>query len=412
VRICKIWDADYPWDVRVEKVAASLSAAGHAVHLVCRNQGRRPREEWTGAFTIHRLPSIPALLGPAHTICNFPFPANPFWIHAIAQTVRRIEADVILVRDLPLALPAAFLGKIHGIPVILDLAENYPAMLEDRFRYTPTTAIDRFARNPAMARFAERLAIRLADHIIVVVEESRERLIRAGVEPDRITIVCNTPRPDRWTLPLLRQNEGKELHAIYLGNLDGSRGIDTAILAVRELANRNRFVRLTVVGDGPSLTELRDLARRAGVDDRVAITGRLPFPEVQSLLARADVGLIPHYATDAWNSTIPNKLFDYMLAGLPVVVSDAKPAARIVTLEQCGDVFADRDVRDLARCLDALGDRASRLDMGRRGQAAVRRQYHWDHDARALFDVIERVKAAKATSPARRKYASALSPGD
>ena len=43
-----------------------------------------------------------------------------------------------------------------------------------------------------------------------------------------------------------------------------------------------------------------------------------------------DVGLVPHHADEAWNTTIPNKLFDYMAAGLPVISSDARPCARIL----------------------------------------------------------------------------------
>src|SRR5947208_16013784 len=50
MRICKIWDADYPWDIRVEKVATSLSEAGHDVHLVFRNEARKPTLEWDGRF--------------------------------------------------------------------------------------------------------------------------------------------------------------------------------------------------------------------------------------------------------------------------------------------------------------------------------------------------------------------------
>ena len=59
MKICKIWDADYPWDIRVEKVATSLSMAGHSVHLVCRNLDRRVRVEHNGTFTVHRLPAVP-----------------------------------------------------------------------------------------------------------------------------------------------------------------------------------------------------------------------------------------------------------------------------------------------------------------------------------------------------------------
>src|SRR5207302_1189031 len=151
-----------------------------------------------GRLVIHRLPAVPPVLGPAHTVCNFPHPASPVWAYAIWRVVRDIGADVILVRDLPLALPAALIGRQLSVPVVLDMAEHYAAMLQDRLRYTPTGLIEKLVRRPGFAQLVERLAIHLVDRVIVVVEESRDRLLKAGVAPDRLTVVGNTPRLDQW----------------------------------------------------------------------------------------------------------------------------------------------------------------------------------------------------------------------
>jgi len=394
--ICKVWDADYPWDIRVEKVSTSLVAAGHTVHLVCRNAARRPRRETDGRFVIHRLPAIPSFLGPAHALCNFPHPASPVWAHAIWRVVRDVGADVILVRDLPLAVPAALIGRQLSVPVILDMAEHYAAMLEDRLRYTRTGFFDRLVRRPGFARFVEQLSLRLVDRVIVVVEESRDRLLKAGVPSDRLTVVCNTPRLDQWQTTEFpdapfASGSAESLSLVYLGNVDGSRGVDIVIEAVRALRGRGRSVEFHVIGEGPSLKYLRALTHDLDVADRVHIYGRLPYAQVRALMATADVGVIPHYATEAWNSTIPNKLFDYMLAGLPVVVSDTLPTARIVRAEGCGEVFRDRSIEDLVRCLLALGDQAVRREMGRRGRQAVQQRLNWGVDAQRLLDAVEAV---------------------
>ena len=119
-------------------------------------------------------------------------------------------------------------------------------------------------------------------------------------------------------------------------------------------------------------------------------------------MAEADVGVIPHYATEAWNSTIPNKLFDYMLSGLPVLVSDACPTARIVQAEACGLVFRDRDVNDLVRCILALRDRSVCSEMGLRGRRAVQQRFHWGFDGQRLVDAVE--------ATARREMPASTSP--
>lgn len=407
MRICKIWDADYPWDIRVEKVVLSLIQAGHSVDLVCRNQARRTRLESNGDWTIRRLPSLPPVLGPLHTLCGFPFPMNPVWIKAIGSTIRNTRAELILVRDLPLALPCAILGKISHIPVVLDMAEDYPAMLADSLRYHSIGRLGQMVRQPAIARFIERLTVRLVDHIIVVAEESRTRLIHAGAPSTRLTVVSNTPRIDQWEikgLPRGQQFEKERTNLVYLGGLDGIRGIDVAIRAIRCLKNNGHLVEFTVIGDGPMAAYLQELARQMGVSDRVHFVGRLPiqertaFAQVQAIMARSHIGLVPHYVTGHTQTTIPNKLFDYMLLGLPVITSDMKPTARIVREENCGEVFRDRDADDLARCILALTDPQIRAQKGTNGQAAVRRRYNWNYDSKILVQTIEKVKDGKVDS--------------
>jgi len=225
VVICHIWDADYPWDIRVEKVCQSLQV-NHEVHLVCRNEKRSPRHEVLDGTIIHRLPSLPRWLGPCHMILGLPFFFNPTWLRAIWSTVKRSRADLILVRDIPLALTAILVGRWYNIPVLLDLAENYPAMLEDQRLYSPKSVIGGIVRHPALARLVEKIVLKWVDHIIVVVEESRDRLIDMGIDSSRITIITNTPPLDRWSEDApstVASNDHDTAHFVYLGNLDAKR---------------------------------------------------------------------------------------------------------------------------------------------------------------------------------------------
>ena len=101
-------------------------------------------------------------------------------------------------------------------------------------------------------------------------------------------------------------------------------------------------------------------------------------------VAEADVGLVPHHATDSWNTTIPYKLFGYMAAGLAVITSDAAPAARIVRETGAGAVYPYDDPEALAARFAQLAPAAVRTDCGQRGRAAVQERYHWEQDAARL----------------------------
>jgi glycosyltransferase involved in cell wall biosynthesis len=103
----------------------------------------------------------------------------------------------------------------------------------------------------------------------------------------------------------------------------------------------------------------------------------------------ANVGLIPHYSTASWNSTIPNKLFDFMSMAKPVVASDARPTARTVQEVQCGIVFKERDADDLAQAMMAMEDQALRDQFGRQGREAFMKKYNWTVDEQRLFESLD-----------------------
>jgi glycosyltransferase involved in cell wall biosynthesis len=395
VTICKVWDADYPWDVRVEKVSRSLGRE-HEVHLVSRNAKRRPVYELRDGLHIHRLPVRAWAPDPVHAALGFPAFFNPMWIRAIGRTARRQRARALVVRDLPLALTALLVGRTLRIPVVLDMAENYPAMIQDVWDAGRARFGDRVVRNPHVIRGVERLSVRLADHILVVVDESRDRLAALGVPASKMSVVMNTPTFERWQeggVPVerARETDAAGLVVGYLGLLETPRGLGTAIQAMRDVRCRLPGARLVVIGSGRDEPAFREEARQAGVDDVVEFLGWLDYREALTRLRRCDVGLVPHHATASWQTTIPNKLFDYMSLGKPVIVSDARPTRRIVTEEGCGLVFRDRDIRALADAIVAMGDPAFRDECGRRGQDAIRRRYNWEVDEQRLLTAVRQV---------------------
>jgi glycosyltransferase involved in cell wall biosynthesis len=398
VTVCKVWDADYPWDIRVEKVCRSLRQE-HDVHLVSRNSRRRHRYERYDGIHVHRLPALPWLPRRANGIIGFPAFFNPLWIRAIWQTARTSAAGLLMVRDLPLALTALLVARARKVPLILDMAENYPAMMQDLWDSGRFRVGNLAVRNPRVVRLVERISVRQADHILVVVDESKERLVRMGVPASKITVVMNTPAVHRvdghaaeGEPPIGRPRD--ELVLVYLGILEVPRGLGTVIEALGEVRHLRPRVRLVVIGSGRDEGYFRDEARRLGVSDRVEFRGWVEHEQALACVAQCDVGLVPHHATESWQTTMPNKLFDYMAMGKPVIVSSARPTERIVTSERCGVVFEDRDASALAEAIASVADRGVREDYGRRGREAVRRTYNWEADERRLRGAVRRVAGA------------------
>lgn len=393
MRICKVWDADYPWDVRAEKICRSLTASGHEVNIVARNRAARPIRETLPEATVHRLRPWPvgAKLSNASM---FPAFFNPRWVSAIYRTSRRERADVILVRDLPLAPTAIAVARVLRIPVILDMAENYPAMMQSLLDNQLRRPWDVLVRNPRATRAVERWVLRHVDHVLVVVEESRDRLVALGLAPERITVVGNTPPLERVDATVAHAHVRGELHLNYLGLLEAPRGLAVVIDALARARARGLSVKLTVIGTGRERARFEQQARDVGLDgSAIRFMGYLPNSEALRLVREADVGLVPHQANEGWNTTIPNKLFDYMAAGLAILSSDALPAARVVRETATGEVYVGTDPEALVGAIERMVDPVRRATVGSNGRRAVATRYNWEADAKRLLAALDRVVA-------------------
>jgi glycosyltransferase involved in cell wall biosynthesis len=273
-------------------------------------------------------------------------------------------------------------------------------MLRGRVELGVHGPADSLLRNATAAAAVERWVLARIDHVLVVVEESRDRLRGLGVEDDRVTVVSNTPSLSRLEELAAREHDTSDsLELIYLGLLEAPRGIGVMLDALALCRQAGVSARLTVLGDGRERPVFEARARELGLDERsVRFLGRIPYPDAVQLLQRADVGVIPHVASEHWNTTIPNKLFDYMAGGLAVLTSDAKPAARVVRQTGAGVVFRDNDASDCANAIGKLADAGFRAQCGQNGRTSVATLYNWDCDSARMLEAVNRVVKARTAA--------------
>ena len=378
-RVMHVWFSDYPWDVRVQKVVLGLRDRGWAVDLLARNRRNLVDQEIVDGATIHRIRRMRFVGRSLNGWSSFPVFLNPRWIGHIWRIARETKPDVILVRDLPLAAAAIWVGRLLKTPVVLDMAEDYPGLLRALWETGAARPLDLLVRNPTLASLLERWVLRRIDAVVCVIEESAARVRSLGVPESKITVVRNTPMTiDLPTHPHSDHDTGEPLTIAYLGLVERHRGVHDLVRAVAECRKRNWPVKLVVVGDGVGLPEIQALATELGVIGRgVELLGRLENRRALDVISRANVGAIPHVPCAAWNATIPNKLFDYMSLGLPVLTSDVLPVQRIVTQEACGVCYRSGDIIDLVSKIGELRSHSARARMGAAGMAAVVEKYNW-----------------------------------
>jgi glycosyltransferase involved in cell wall biosynthesis len=394
-------------EVRTRRIAKALHDGGWSVVVFARNAlddpdlgeiegGVRKRTETLSYATVRRFSWLAStrLSG----LLLAPIPLNPVWMLWTLLEFYRQDVDVAISGDLMAGIPTAVAAKLLGVPMVLDVRENYVALAET---LPAESLFDRVAQHELTVRSLERVTLRLADEVWVVVDERRDQLVEAGVPASKITVVSNTPELPTDGAGAAGSGDGNTdrfewegFVLVYVGFLKEFRGLDLVLDAIAHLdANGGTDVHFAVAGDGPHMTELQARCEQLGIADHVSFVGWIDPGQVPAFLESGDAGVIPHAVTPLTTYTVPNKLFDYMLAGLPVLATDMAPVRRIVTEAECGAILpqspSEAEVADGIRQLRSCPE-----EFGSNGRDAVYRRYNWNHDA-------ERVRRTVATLCAR-----------
>lgn len=267
--------------------------------------------------------------------------------------------------------------------------------------------------------YADALARRYRIARPLVVRNIPERCSSAGpVSSDRAPQSDPVPRSDRapQSDPVPRSDRWPQAHVpkivraqvtgppspprvVYVGGLMPGRGLEQMIDALPLLAE----VRLYAIGPGPGRyrMDLLARARSARVEDRVVLRAPVAPSEVQSVLCGAAAGLcLIQPICRSYELCLPNKLFEYAAAGLPVLASDAPVIAAVVRGHGLGEVVADSRPRAIAASLERLLARDGWRLAAERARAFAA-DHAWPDEADTLARVYGGVLHGAANGVAR-----------
>lgn len=383
----------YPTDIRAEREARALRRAGHAVFLMARRGPGQLARETVDGVQVLRVPLPFQGCKPLADFIYFFFQRYSL-LWRLARACRRHRIDVLHVHDLPYAFTTAAAGRLLGLPVIFDMREHYVSMLASSFaaevyrRFRPLAFI-----LLGLLRLEELFACRWSTKVIVVADEHIGRVRRLGVRRANIAVVTNTEDIDCFEgfpdEPQLRRRWAGKFVIMYVGGLEPIRGLETVLRALPAIRRELPEAHLVLVGDGASRGELEQLTERLGLREHVTFTGFAPFAQLPSYIRAAAVCLVPHISSPHVDTTMPNKIFHYMMLGQPVVVSNLPPLMRVVRDAECGLIFRQQDPQSLAQAVLALRDQGLRRRLGENGRRAVHDRYHWQATVQVLLRLYD-----------------------
>lgn len=379
---------DMTADARVDREAAALAADGHDVTVLALRSAGLPERERVNRYTILRAAD--------YTTATWKRP-----LRKLLQAQRRkaallragiaVRPDVVHAHDTDTLAVGSLIAETLHAPLVYDAHELYPDMVAE-FRGRAAGIVRRYWRS------VERRIVPRATGVVTVSEGlAGELRARFGVKP---VVVRNVP-------PLVPLAGGDRLRGdlglvgdpravvLYQGVLISGRGLVRLVDAVAQVPG----IVLAVQGFGREEDAMRERAGALGVADRVRFMGKKAPVELHAYACGADFGVVIYEHTTLNNYLAgPNKLYAYLMAGLPVVASRFPGLMEVVEAGDVGRTFDPADADDIARALSEMASEPDGLArMGARARELAEMVYNWDVEKQALLDLYDRL-SARSTS--------------
>ena len=236
----------------------------------------------------------------------------------------------------------------------------------------------------------EKEMCKLADRIVVVVDEAKHRIEGLGINASKIEVVSNTLDIEQFDPIERKEFKTDEFRMLYVGGINFHRGIQYVIQAISILKKRGVEVHFDLVGNGSYLPNIKRLIDDLQVQDNVTVHGFKHYTQICDIYESANVALIPHVKSGHTDNTIPHKIFQYLYAGIPMIVSNCDPLVRIVNETHGGISYQYDNPEELAAIIADFYSHPERLkDYIRYGRQSVIDKYNWKVDGAKLVQLYD-----------------------
>lgn len=376
-----------PFDRRVWQEAQALRQAGWRVSVICPKNSQYP-ESYTVIDEIaiyrHSLP-----LEARHRFAFvLEYVAALFHeARLLFKVLRERGFDVIQICNPPdilflNALPYKLIGK---------------KLVFDHHDVCPELFVAKFGRKGWLFQimlFAEMLTIRSADVVISANETFRKiAMERCRKATQDVVTVYSIPdrRYIRKVAPNLALRQRVRLVLGYVGIISDQDGVDHIVRMLHHLMADHgcREIRVVIVGDGPALAQVRQLANDLALTQHIVFTGYLRGEKLLSALSAFDIGIIPDPVNEYNDKISMNKVFEYTALGLPVVAYNLTETRRL--LGECAEYADDTTPAALAQaCLRLINDEGLREERGQSGRALAAERFDWEREREKYVAAFER----------------------
>lgn len=373
---------DLSTDQRVARSCNSLVAQGYDVHLVGR---QLPHSLALAArpYSCHRM-RLCFTQGPLFYLL--------FQIRLLWHLLWQPKAQLYYANDLDTLLPNYMVARLKKGKLIYDSHELFtevPELLHSPMKRKLWLQLERWLVPKADAMITVNQSI--AD----IFEERYQR---------KLFVVRNIPPYDSQQAPTDKAALRNSLHlpldkhiVILQGagiNID--RGAEEAVEAMQYVEG----VLLLIVGSGDVIAHLKAMRTEKKLNDKVMITGKVPYQALQAYTRAADLGISLDKDTNLnYRYSLPNKLFDYIHAGLPVLATSLVEISRIIHHYDIGHTLKEASPQQIAHALKQIFSNEALMQRWRSQLPAAQQALNWQKEEQQLRACIEQLKPKNPNPP-------------
>jgi glycosyltransferase involved in cell wall biosynthesis len=355
-------------DIRIfHKQCLSLRKAGHEVTLVVKSE----QDMEIDGIKISSIPEYKNRL-------------KRFFISSwdVYKKAIKSKAKVCHFHD-PELIPIGILLKLRGKKVIYDVHEDLPRQILSKDWINP------WFRYPVSwcAAFAEWVGSRFFFSGIVPATPT----IASRFPESKTVLVRNYPIVEEFVGRSKVGWEQRGNQVTYVGGIDKTRGVIENIKAMEQLDNEN--IRMVLAGPFSSKSLEKECKALKGWQ-YVDYHSWLSRDEVMALLGKSKAGLVVLHPTPAYLDSYPIKMFEYMLAGIPVIASDFPLWREIVDSAKCGLLVDPLNPEKTSKAITwILSHPGEAAEMGERGRRMIEEEYNWEQEEKNLLQLYKKLGA-------------------
>lgn len=392
MKILMVLEGAFPPDSRVEKEMISLSEHGGEISLACiTHEKTKPLIEKTAYYTIYRkyinkkifdkLRAMPLVL-----------PYYFYWWRSfIKELYQHSKFDAVHVHDLPLSKVGYYFKKKYGVKLICDQHEFYSDWIKNTAHMK--TFPGRIILSLGSWAKYEQKYLNLADFVITVAKPLQDNYIRKyKIQEDKIITIPNTP-----TKLIYNQNNIKESiigeykeHFIlfYAGGIDILRGIDTAIIALKEIKKTIPNVKLILCGKTAKTYDPLKTAQENDVLENVEFKGWIKEEDLPGYIAASNICFFtPPANRDEINKTIATKIYQYAIMGKPIITSDAKMMKEFVEQNGLGISIESGNSRAFANAVIQIYNGKFLVSQSKKPD-----EWYWEETVKPLISLYSELR--------------------